>query len=99
MYSMPELSKTRQEIMSRVENVIGKAMDFRKSLDIYAYLWVDDRSESMKQFLLLGHMLTPEEIETHTDISTSDQRPITEQFKEQVRKPIFIYIGIFIAHL
>ncbi|XP_062979874.1 dynein axonemal heavy chain 11 [Elgaria multicarinata webbii] len=84
MGSISELSETRQKIMDRVTDVITKAVDFRNSLDSYAYLWVDDRSEFMKQFLFYGPVLTSEETETRADVGALDQRPITEQFKEQI---------------
>ncbi|XP_066487525.1 dynein axonemal heavy chain 11 [Tiliqua scincoides] len=84
MDSMPVLSEARQVIMGRVADVITKAADFKNSLGAYAYLWVDDRSEFMKQFLLYGHVLAPEETETRADVGNSDERPITQQFKEQI---------------
>ncbi|KAJ6666585.1 hypothetical protein lerEdw1_020308 [Lerista edwardsae] len=56
MDSMPDLSEARQVIMGRVTDVITKTAEFKNSLDTYAYLWVDDRSECMKQFLLYGHI-------------------------------------------
>lgn len=86
---MPELSEARQVIMGRVTDVITKTAEFKNSLDTYAYLWVDDRSEFMKQFLLYGHMLAPEETEARADIGSSDDSPITQQFKEQARKRYF----------
>uniref|UniRef100_A0A8C4YFM3 Dynein axonemal heavy chain 11 n=1 Tax=Gopherus evgoodei TaxID=1825980 RepID=A0A8C4YFM3_9SAUR len=83
MDNMLDLSEIRQEIMDRVADVIGKALDYRNSLDTYAYLWVDDRAEFMKQFLLYGHVLTSEEIDSHADEGAPEQPPTTEQFKEQ----------------
>ncbi|XP_039379207.1 dynein heavy chain 11, axonemal isoform X1 [Mauremys reevesii] len=84
MDNMLDLSEIRQEIMDRVADVIRKALDYRNSLDTYAYLWVDDRAEFMKQFLLYGHVLTSEEIDAHADEGVPEQPPTTEQFKEQI---------------
>ncbi|XP_039198067.1 dynein heavy chain 11, axonemal isoform X1 [Crotalus tigris] len=84
MDDISELSNTRENIMNRVADVITEAMNFKNSLDCYAYLWVDDKSEFMKQFLFYGRVLTSEETEITTDISTSDQHPTAEQFKEQI---------------
>uniref|UniRef100_A0A7M4FBW4 Dynein axonemal heavy chain 11 n=1 Tax=Crocodylus porosus TaxID=8502 RepID=A0A7M4FBW4_CROPO len=84
MDNMSELCEIRQEILNRVAGVTSKALDYRNSLDTYAYLWIDDRSEFMKQFLLSGHVLTTEEIEAHADNRVSEQPPTTEQFKEQI---------------
>ncbi|KAH0627401.1 hypothetical protein JD844_003041 [Phrynosoma platyrhinos] len=75
MDSISELSETRQKIMDRVADVITKASDFKNSLDSYAYLWVDDRSEFMKQFLFYGPVLASEETETRMDIRPN-QHPI-----------------------
>lgn len=89
MDDISELSNTREKIMNRVADVITEAMNFKNSLDCYAYLWVDDRSEFMKQFLFYGRVLTSEETEITTDIGTSDQHPTAEQFKEQARSEYF----------
>ncbi|KAG8139083.1 hypothetical protein E2320_001864 [Naja naja] len=56
MDDISELSSTREKIMNRVADVITEAMNFKNSLDCYAYLWVDDRSEFMKQFLFYGRI-------------------------------------------
>nr|XP_032639292.1 dynein heavy chain 11, axonemal isoform X5 [Chelonoidis abingdonii] len=84
MDNMLVLSEIRQEIMDRVADVIRKALDYRNSLDTYAYLCVDDRAEFMKQFLLYGHVLTSEEIDSRADEGVPEQPPTTEQFKEQI---------------
>ncbi|XP_060638089.2 dynein axonemal heavy chain 11 [Anolis sagrei] len=83
MYSISELFETRQKIMDRVADVIAKATESKNSLDSYAYLWVDDRSEFMKQFLLYSPVVASDETEAHTDLG-SNQHPATEQFKEQI---------------
>ncbi|KAK1334847.1 hypothetical protein QTO34_004418 [Cnephaeus nilssonii] len=41
MDNMLGLAEVRQEIMNRVAGVISKVLDFRNSLDTYAYLWID----------------------------------------------------------
>nr|XP_006007896.1 PREDICTED: dynein heavy chain 11, axonemal [Latimeria chalumnae] len=84
MDDMLDLSEMRQEIMDRVMDVITKAIQYKTSFDTYAYLWVDDRAEFMKQFLLYGHVLTAEEIETHADEGVPECPPTIEQFKEQI---------------
>ena len=81
---MLELSEMRQEIMERVTTVINKATEYRNSFDTYAYLWVDDRTEFMRQFLLYNHVLTAEEIEAHVEDGVPECPPTLEQFKEQV---------------
>lgn len=63
---------------------MNKACEYRNSFDTYAYLWVDDRNEFMRQFLLYNHVLTAEEIEAHADDGVPECPPTLEQFKEQV---------------
>lgn len=81
---MEDLSDMRNELMERVQNVMTKACDYRNSFDTYAYLWVDDRNEFMRQFLLYNHVLTTEEIEAHAEDGVPECPPTLEQFKEQV---------------
>ncbi|CAH1795230.1 unnamed protein product [Owenia fusiformis] len=81
---MEELSEMRQELMDKVQNVMNKACEYRNSFDSYAYLWVDDRNEFMRQFLLYNHVLTTEEIEAHAEDGVPESPPTLEQFKEQV---------------
>ncbi|XP_044534788.1 dynein axonemal heavy chain 11 [Gracilinanus agilis] len=84
MDHMPDLTETRKEIMGRVSAVIGKVLDYRNSLDAYSYLWVDDRAEFMKQFLLYSHPLTAEEMDIQANEGLPEQPPTIEQFKEQI---------------
>nr|XP_051708760.1 dynein axonemal heavy chain 11 isoform X1 [Oryctolagus cuniculus] len=84
MDSMLGLAEARQEIMNRVADVINKVLDFRNTLETYAYLWVDDRTEFMKHFLMYGHTLSPEEVDTRAHEEIPEQPPTLEQFKEQI---------------
>ncbi|XP_075778341.1 dynein axonemal heavy chain 11 isoform X3 [Pelodiscus sinensis] len=97
MDNMLELSEIRQEIMDRVANVIEKALNYKNSLDTYAYLWVDDRAEFMKQFLLYGHVLTSEEMDAHANEGVHEQPPTLEKFKEQIDiyESLYIHISKF----
>ena len=81
---MSELLDMREEIVSRVGAAIDKAIEYRNSFDSYAYLWVDDRVEFMKQFLLYGHVLTADEIELAGEEGVPESPPTLAQFKDQV---------------
>lgn len=59
-------------------------MEYRNSFENYAYLWVDDRQEFLRQFLLYGHVLTAEEIEAAGEEGVSETPPTLVQYKEQV---------------
>uniref|UniRef100_A0AC11AZA8 Dynein axonemal heavy chain 11 n=1 Tax=Ovis aries TaxID=9940 RepID=A0AC11AZA8_SHEEP len=82
--NMLGLAEGRQEIMRRVTDVISKVLDFRNTLDTYAYLWVEDRAESMKHFLLYGPTVSAEEVEPRVNEEVPEQSPTLEQFKEQI---------------
>ncbi|XP_048655651.1 dynein axonemal heavy chain 11 isoform X1 [Marmota marmota marmota] len=84
MDNMLGLAEVRREIMNRVEDVISKVLDFRNSLETYAYLWVDDRAEFMKHFLQYGHTAVSEEMDAHANEEIPEQPPTLEQFKEQI---------------
>uniref|UniRef100_A0A8P0S8H0 Dynein axonemal heavy chain 11 n=1 Tax=Canis lupus familiaris TaxID=9615 RepID=A0A8P0S8H0_CANLF len=84
MENMLGLVEVRQEIMNRVADVINKVLDFRNTLDTYAYLWVDDRAEFMKHFLLYGQTVSSEEVDAHVYEEVPAQPPTLEQFKEQI---------------
>ena len=62
-----ELSDIRDEILSRVQKGINSALQYKDTFNSYSYLWVDDKQEFMRQFLLYGHMLTSDEIEQVSD--------------------------------
>ena len=70
--------------MDRVQNIMNKSVEFRNSFDNYSYLWVDDMSEFMRQFLLYNHVLTAEEIDAHVEDGVPECPPTLAQFKEEV---------------
>ena len=84
MEDMVELSDMRADLMDRVQNIMNKAIEYRSSFDNFAYLWVDDRNEFMRQFLLYNHVLTTEEIEAHAEEGVPETPPTLDQFKGQV---------------
>ncbi|XP_034877289.1 dynein heavy chain 11, axonemal [Mirounga leonina] len=84
MENMLGLVEVRQEIMKRVADVISKVLDFRNTLDTYAYLWVDDRAEFMKHFLMYGQTGSSSEMDAHANEEVPKQPPTLEQFKEQI---------------
>ncbi len=79
-----DLADMKSDFMERVMNILTKASEFKYTFNKYAYLWVDDRHEFMKQFLLYNHVLTPEEIEAAGEAGVPESPPTLEQFKEQV---------------
>lgn len=77
-----------QEILCRAQYAMEAAIDYIKKFDDYSYLWLDDRQEVLRQFLLYGRQLTPEELDLLRDEMRSEEikesRPTIDQFKEQI---------------
>ncbi|OCT60754.1 dynein heavy chain 9, axonemal isoform X2 [Xenopus laevis] len=84
MEDMADLADMRNALMESVQNVMTSCSDYRNTFDHYAYLYVDDRKEFMRQFLLYGHVLTAEEIEAHAEDGVPETPPTLQQFKEQI---------------
>ncbi|XP_015211854.2 dynein axonemal heavy chain 17 [Lepisosteus oculatus] len=81
---MVELSELRDSILTHVANAMKEAQDYQELLDKYSYLWEDDRDEFMEQFLLYGHVLTPEEIEAHGEENVPKNPPTLVEYKIQI---------------
>ena len=54
-------------------------------------MWVDDRKEFMRQFLLYNHVLTAEEIEAHAEHGVTESPPTLEQFRAQIESYEILY--------
>ena len=91
---MLELSEMRAEIMDRCQGVITKALEYRSSFDSYAYLWVDDRPEFMRQFLLYNHVLTADELDQYGDEGVPESPPTLSHFKTQIDSYERIYADV-----
>uniref|UniRef100_A0A8C4H1B1 Dynein heavy chain 9, axonemal n=1 Tax=Dicentrarchus labrax TaxID=13489 RepID=A0A8C4H1B1_DICLA len=84
MEDMADLADMRNLLMERAQGVMATCCEFRNSLDRYSYLYVDDRKEFMRQFLLYGHVLNSQEMEGYTEDSVSESPPTLDNFREQV---------------
>ncbi|XP_030637015.1 dynein heavy chain 11, axonemal [Chanos chanos] len=95
MEEMLDLSDLRQEVMERVDDVIRKAVQYQCVFDRYSHLWLDDRAEFLRQFLLYGQALTAEEVEAFGEGAFSENPPTTEKFKEQIDlyEELYIQVG------
>lgn len=70
--------------MERVQNMMALCCSYRNTFGQYSYLYVEDRREILGQFLLYGHVLTPEEMESHADNGIPENPPLLHQFKVQI---------------
>ncbi|XP_073516352.1 dynein axonemal heavy chain 9 isoform X1 [Phyllobates terribilis] len=84
MEDMADLADMRNLLMENVQNIMTTCSEYRNSFDQFAYLYVDDRKEFMRQFLLYGHVLTPEEIEAHAEDGVPETPPTLLQFRDQI---------------
>lgn len=84
MEDMADLADGRHLLMERVRSAMAACCEVRNSLEHYSYLYVDDRKEFMRQFLLYGHPLSSLEMEGYTDNSVSESPPTLDNFREQV---------------
>lgn len=67
MAQVDVLEEMLQEIPNRVQLVTINAHKYQSYLKKYSYLWMDDKIEFMKHFLLHGWLLAAEKLELLTD--------------------------------
>uniref|UniRef100_A0A3B3Y630 AAA+ ATPase domain-containing protein n=1 Tax=Poecilia mexicana TaxID=48701 RepID=A0A3B3Y630_9TELE len=68
--------------------------EYQTSFSSYRYLWTDDRSEFMRQFLLYGHVLSTEEAELYADYELKKNPPTLENFKDQINLFESLYVRV-----
>lgn len=90
MEDMADLADMCHLLMERVQGAMATCCEFRNSLEHYSYLYVDDRKEFMRQFLLYGHALSSQEMEDYNDNILSESPPTLDNFREQVDGWVFI---------
>lgn len=81
------MTSKSNEIFSRIAGAMETAEGFTKEFDEFIPLWLDDRQEFLRQFLLYGRILTGEELDqlNTPDVPTiKENPPTTAQFKEQI---------------
>lgn len=82
MEDMADLADMRELLMGRVKDAMASCCLFRNSLECYSYLYVDDRKEFMRHFLLNGQV--SQEVDDFSHDSMSESVPTLDKFKEQV---------------
>ncbi|KAL6090807.1 hypothetical protein STEG23_013233, partial [Scotinomys teguina] len=81
---MADLASLRNTVMERVKSMMTLCCGYRNTFSQYSYLYVEDRKEILGQFLLYGHVLTPEEIEAHAEDGIPENPPLLHHFKVQI---------------
>ncbi|XP_037537274.1 dynein heavy chain 11, axonemal [Nematolebias whitei] len=91
---MEDLSEMRHVICSRARASVAKVKEYQASFSSYRYLWTDDRSEFMRQFLLYGHVLSTEEAELYADYELKKNPPTLSNFKDQINLFESLYVRV-----
>ncbi|XP_032287636.1 dynein heavy chain 9, axonemal [Phoca vitulina] len=82
---MAPLTSMRSTLLDRVQSMMALCCGYRSAFSQYSYLYVEDRREILSQFLLYGRVLTPEEMEAHTEDGIPENHPpLLHQFKAQI---------------
>nr|XP_035961168.1 dynein heavy chain 9, axonemal [Halichoerus grypus] len=82
---MAPLASMRSTLLDRVQSMMALCCGYRSAFSQYSYLYVEDRREILSQFLLYGRVLTPEEMEAHTEDGIPENHPpLLHQFKAQI---------------
>ncbi|XP_062965627.1 dynein axonemal heavy chain 9 [Cynocephalus volans] len=81
---LADLARMRSTLLDRVQRVMALGCSYRNTFSQYAYLYMEDQKEILGQFLLYGHVLTPEEIEAHVENGIPENPPLLFQFKVQI---------------
>lgn len=85
---MEELLQMRSDLMDHTQNIMNCAVEYINTFEKFSFLWIDDRNEFMRQFLLYNHVLTSEEIDSHRDDGVPETPPTLAQFRQQVRASV-----------
>lgn len=81
---MTDLIEMREEMSNLVIGAMKEAEEYQDSFERYAYLWTDDPQEFMKNFLIYGRAVTPEDLDTQAEETLSKMPPSLTQFQQQV---------------
>lgn len=84
MEDMADLADMRNLLMERIQAVMATCCEFRNSLERYSYLYVDDRKDFMRHFLLYGQIPTSQEMEVYGDSGVPESPPTLDNFRQQV---------------
>uniref|UniRef100_A0A665X2B6 Dynein, axonemal, heavy chain 9 n=1 Tax=Echeneis naucrates TaxID=173247 RepID=A0A665X2B6_ECHNA len=84
MEDMADLADMRHLLMERVQAVTSTCCEFRNSLERYSYLYMVNRKDCMRQFLLYSHIFSSQEMEDCADDGVPESPPTLENFRDQV---------------
>ena len=89
MKANPDLEELRQTFIEKVEKVVQSAREYGDGLERFAYLWKENKEESLQNFLNMGDTVSEE---LHS-------QPSLEQFKTKIDQYERTYSEVrFITH-
>uniref|UniRef100_A0A3P9B038 Dynein axonemal heavy chain 11 n=1 Tax=Maylandia zebra TaxID=106582 RepID=A0A3P9B038_9CICH len=91
---IPRVASHKHLQANSCESVYLQVREYQASFSSYRYLWTDDRSEFMRQFLLYGHALSTEEAELYADYELKKNPPTLDNFKEQINLFESLYVRV-----
>ncbi|KAM3184981.1 hypothetical protein ACTXT7_007293 [Hymenolepis weldensis] len=79
----PEIADLIMKITDHVNAAMRAASEYQIHLEAnYAFYWVEDRREFIRQFCLYGRLLTREDFDDNGNILAPEHPPTLEQFRE-----------------
>ncbi|XP_072536739.1 dynein axonemal heavy chain 11 [Salminus brasiliensis] len=94
MDDMLDLLDLRREVMEQVKDVLRRVSQYQGTFERYTHLWLDERAEFLRQFLLHGHPLTAEYVELCGEDALPENPPTTDQFREQIDHYEDLYVEV-----
>nr|XP_023507674.1 dynein heavy chain 17, axonemal isoform X2 [Equus caballus] len=79
-----DLIEMREEVSNLVITAMKAAEEYQDSFERYSYLWTDDPQEFMKNFLIYGRAVTPEDLDGRAEMSLPKTPPTLAQFQQQI---------------
>ncbi|XP_046533401.1 dynein axonemal heavy chain 17 [Equus quagga] len=79
-----DLIEMREEVSNLVITAMKAAEEYQDSFERYSYLWTDDPQEFMKNFLIYGCAVTPEDLDGRAESSLPKTPPTLAQFQQQI---------------
>ncbi|XP_039082400.1 dynein heavy chain 17, axonemal [Hyaena hyaena] len=81
---MPDLVEMREELSGLVISAAREAEEYQDSFERYSYLWTDDPREFMRNFLIYGRAVTPDDLDTRPEEALPKTPPSLTQFQQQI---------------
>ncbi|NXU59271.1 DYH17 protein, partial [Turnix velox] len=79
-----DLSAMREQVVSLVVSTMAEGEEYSAGFEEQAYLWLQDPAEFLEEFLTLGGVTNPEELEMQPEVLETRYPPSLQQFKQEI---------------